>query len=71
MDFSKGGYTALACLTDSKVFSAGISLYGISDMKLLAGDTHKVSKLDCMNPNYRLLPEANCMVIVPMRCSLR
>ncbi|KAJ9097827.1 hypothetical protein QFC19_006695 [Naganishia cerealis] len=38
---SEGGYTALACLTDSKVFSAGISLYGISDMKLLVGDTHK------------------------------
>ncbi|KAJ9103963.1 hypothetical protein QFC21_002426 [Naganishia friedmannii] len=41
MGGSAGGYTALACLTDSKVFSAGISLYGISDMKLLAGDTHK------------------------------
>lgn len=37
-----GGYTCLAALTDSKVFSAGISLYGISDVKLLAGDTHKV-----------------------------
>lgn len=38
----QGGYTTLACLTNSKVFAAGISLYGISDVKLLAGDTHKV-----------------------------
>jgi hypothetical protein len=37
-----GGYTTLACLTDSKVFSAGISLYGVADLKLLADDTHKV-----------------------------
>ncbi len=37
-----GGYTTLACLTDSKVFSAGVSLYGVADLKLLADDTHKV-----------------------------
>jgi dipeptidyl aminopeptidase/acylaminoacyl peptidase len=40
---SAGGYTALGSLTDSKVFSAGISLYGVADIMLLVADTHKVS----------------------------
>lgn len=38
---SAGGYTTLACLTDLDVFSAGISLFGVADLKLLADDTHK------------------------------
>ncbi|KAI5476907.1 hypothetical protein MNV49_007079 [Pseudohyphozyma bogoriensis] len=38
---SAGGFTVLAALTKSKVFTAGTSLYGISDLNLLAGDTHK------------------------------
>lgn len=42
---SAGGYTTLAALTDSKVFTAGVSLYGVADVKLLASDTHKVSCL--------------------------
>jgi dienelactone hydrolase len=39
---SAGGYTALGSLTDSKIFSAGISLYGVADIMLLVADTHKV-----------------------------
>ena len=38
---SAGGYTTLAALTTSDVFSAGISLYGIADLETLAADTHK------------------------------
>lgn len=44
---SAGGYTTLACLTDSRVFGVGISLYGVADIKLLVDDTHKVSELRC------------------------
>ncbi|GAA5821606.1 hypothetical protein JCM11251_000931 [Rhodosporidiobolus azoricus] len=38
---SAGGFTVLAALCDSKVFTAGTSSYGVSDLKLLADDTHK------------------------------
>lgn len=38
---SAGGYTVLAALCASKVFGAGVSLYGVSDIALLAADTHK------------------------------
>ncbi|GAA5865130.1 hypothetical protein JCM8547_007723 [Rhodosporidiobolus lusitaniae] len=38
---SAGGFTVLAALCDSKVFTAGTSSYGISDLALLADDTHK------------------------------
>ncbi|GAA6009210.1 hypothetical protein JCM10207_004308 [Rhodosporidiobolus poonsookiae] len=38
---SAGGFTVLAALCSSKVFTAGTSSYGISDLALLAGDTHK------------------------------
>ncbi|GAA5820810.1 hypothetical protein JCM10212_002097 [Sporobolomyces blumeae] len=38
---SAGGYTVLASLTDSDVFTAGCSYYGVSDLKMLAEDTHK------------------------------
>ncbi|GAA5868997.1 hypothetical protein JCM16303_000331 [Sporobolomyces ruberrimus] len=38
---SAGGYTVLASLCDSKVFTAGCSYYGVSDLKALADDTHK------------------------------
>ncbi len=38
---SAGGYTALAALTSTDVFAAGISLYGIGDLEALATDTHK------------------------------
>ena len=41
---SAGGYTTLCALTlkDDKVFSAGASYYGVSDLEALARDTHKV-----------------------------
>jgi dipeptidyl aminopeptidase/acylaminoacyl peptidase len=38
---SAGGFTTLAALTTSTVFSAGASHYGIGDLMLLARDTHK------------------------------
>ena len=38
---SAGGYTTLASLAFKDVFTAGISLYGIGDLEVLAKDTHK------------------------------
>ncbi|MDO5495227.1 MAG: S9 family peptidase [bacterium] len=38
---SAGGYTVLRALTSTKAFAAGTSRYGIADLALLAGDTHK------------------------------
>ena len=38
---SAGGYTTLCALAYRNVFKAGTSLYGIGDLTLLAGDTHK------------------------------
>jgi dipeptidyl aminopeptidase/acylaminoacyl peptidase len=38
---SAGGYTVLAALTFQDVFTAGASLYGISDLETAMADTHK------------------------------
>jgi dipeptidyl aminopeptidase/acylaminoacyl peptidase len=38
---SAGGYTTLAALTFGDTFRTGASLYGISDLALMAQDTHK------------------------------
>ncbi len=38
---SAGGYTTLAALTFHDAFKAGASYYGISDIEVLARDTHK------------------------------
>ncbi|HEY9675347.1 MAG TPA: S9 family peptidase [Waterburya sp.] len=38
---SAGGYTTLAALTFRDVFKAGASYYGVSDLEVLARDTHK------------------------------
>src|SRR5690606_22319273 len=38
---SAGGYTTLAALTFHDVFRAGASHYGVSDVEVLARDTHK------------------------------
>lgn len=38
---SAGGYAMLAALAASDLFRAGVSYYGISDLELLARDTHK------------------------------
>jgi len=41
MGGSAGGYTVLSALAFTNTFHAGISLYGIGDLKLLIDDTHK------------------------------
>lgn len=41
MGGSAGGFTVLACLTQSSVFAAGISRYGIGDLVALQSDGHK------------------------------
>ena len=41
MGGSAGGFTTLAALTGTNVFSAGISMYGIADLEELARDTSK------------------------------
>ncbi len=38
---SAGGFTTLACLTFTDIFSVGASYYGVSDLELLVKDTHK------------------------------
>ncbi|QZZ21538.1 S9 family peptidase [Leptothermofonsia sichuanensis E412] len=38
---SAGGYTILAALTFRDTFKAGASFYGVSDLEVLATDTHK------------------------------
>jgi len=38
---SAGGYTTLAALTFRDFFKAGASYYGVSDLEILAKDTHK------------------------------
>ena len=40
---SAGGFTTLCALTfdPTATFKAGCSLYGVADLSLLAGDTHK------------------------------
>ena len=38
---SAGGYTTLAALTFRDIFKAGASYYGVSDLEILAKDTHK------------------------------
>ncbi len=38
---SAGGFTTLSALTQSNLFKAGASLYGVGDLMLLARDTHK------------------------------
>ena len=38
---SAGGYTTLAALAFRDTFSAGASYYGIADIEMLMGDTHK------------------------------
>lgn len=38
---SAGGYSVLRALTATDVFAGGTSRYGVADLSLLAGDTHK------------------------------
>jgi dipeptidyl aminopeptidase/acylaminoacyl peptidase len=59
---SAGGYTTLAALTFHSVFKAGASYYGISDIEVLARDTHKFEAryLDSLVGPY---PEAKDLYI--------
>jgi dipeptidyl aminopeptidase/acylaminoacyl peptidase len=41
MGGSAGGFTTLAALAFKDVFAAGISLFGVGDLEMLARDTHK------------------------------
>ncbi|HTX92962.1 MAG TPA: S9 family peptidase [Anaerolineales bacterium] len=52
---SAGGFTTLAALVFKNVFSAGASLYGVSDLEALATDTHKFESryLDNLVGPYR------------------
>lgn len=51
---SAGGYTTLAVLAFRKLFQAGASYYGVSDLEALARDTHKFESryLDSMIGPY-------------------
>eukprot|EP01080_Neovahlkampfia_damariscottae_P005944 gene5945-9774_t len=51
---SAGGFSTLACLAFTNVFKAGYSLYGASDLEVLASDTHKFEAryLDLLVDSY-------------------
>ena len=38
---SAGGYSVMACLANSDLFALGVSYYGVSDLEMLARETHK------------------------------
>ena len=76
---SAGGYTTLAALTFHDTFKAGASYYGISDLEVLAKDTHKfesrymdslVGPYPAMQPTYRerspihFVDKLNCALIL-------
>lgn len=54
---SAGGWTVLAALVRGGVFGAGISRYGVTDLRALAADTHDFEK-DYLNGLVGPLPEA-------------
>ena len=76
---SAGGYTTLAALTFHDTFKAGASYYGISDLEVLAKDTHKfesrymdslVGPYPAMQATYRerspihFVDKLNCALIL-------
>ena len=76
---SAGGYTTLAALTFHDTFKAGASYYGISDLEVLAKDTHKfesrymdslVGPYPAMQSTYRdrspihFVDKLNCALIL-------
>ena len=59
---SAGGWTALSCLVQGGVFAAGISRYGVSDLRALAADTHDFEK-HYLDGLVGPLPEAESVYI--------
>jgi dipeptidyl aminopeptidase/acylaminoacyl peptidase len=65
---SAGGYTALCALAFGKVFAAGASHYGISDLSLLTEETHKfeshyMDQLIGPYPEYKTVYEARSPIM--------
>ncbi|WP_460797659.1 S9 family peptidase [Microbacterium sp. GXF0217] len=59
---SAGGWTALAALVRGGVFGAGISRYGVTDLRALAADTHDFEK-EYLNGLVGPLPEAEALYV--------
>lgn len=59
---SAGGWTVLAALVRGGVFAAGISRYGVTDLRMLAQDTHDFEKY-YLNGLVGPLPEAEQVYI--------
>ncbi|MGF6823307.1 dipeptidyl aminopeptidase/acylaminoacyl peptidase [Microbacterium sp. ZKA21] len=59
---SAGGWTVLAALVRGRVFGAGISRYGVTDLRALAADTHDFEK-EYLNGLVGPLPEAEALYV--------
>ena len=59
---SAGGWTVLGALVRGDVFRAGISRYGVTDLRALASDTHDFEK-EYLNGLVGPLPEAESVYI--------
>ncbi|KDA06179.1 hypothetical protein DC31_12740 [Microbacterium sp. CH12i] len=59
---SAGGWTVLSALVHGGVFAAGISRYGVTDLRMLAQDTHDFEK-HYLNGLVGPLPEAEQLYI--------
>ena len=71
---SAGGYTTLSALTFRRTFKAGASYYGISDLEVLAKETHKfesryLDKLIGPYPECRELYRERSPIYFPERLS--
>jgi len=71
---SAGGYTTLSALTFRRTFKAGASYYGISDLEVLAKETHKfesryLDRLIGPNPECRELYRERSPIDFPEKLS--
>lgn len=61
---SSGGYTVLQALVNyPDTWAAGTSLYGISDLAALAGETHKFERCVCVVLASVIRPLTSCWVL--------